>query len=138
MSKEMNIDLRDHRAAVAAAASADARSMTAYSAYAYVLDRILSLLQERYGQTFELYVSDDGREDYWELLEQDVQSGEHGVQFVARIFDYIESRAFGLKEEEGESAAGMGVAFYYAGNEVWLAEEIPAVCCRINPEDIGG
>ncbi|NEW07872.1 RNA 2'-phosphotransferase [Paenibacillus sp. SYP-B3998] len=29
-------------------------------------------------------------------------------------------------------AASMGVTFYYAGNEVWLADGIPAECCRLN------
>ncbi|MBP1995770.1 RNA 2'-phosphotransferase [Paenibacillus eucommiae] len=28
-------------------------------------------------------------------------------------------------------AASLGVVFYYAGNEVWLADQVPAACCSI-------
>ncbi|MFD0715388.1 RNA 2'-phosphotransferase [Paenibacillus sp. GCM10027626] len=28
-------------------------------------------------------------------------------------------------------AASMGITFYYAGNEVWLADHIPAACCSV-------
>lgn len=32
-------------------------------------------------------------------------------------------------------AAGQGVKFYYAGNEVWLADFIPPACCAIKEEN---
>ncbi|TBL80812.1 RNA 2'-phosphotransferase [Paenibacillus thalictri] len=35
-------------------------------------------------------------------------------------------------------AVQMGVVFYVAGNEVWLADEIPAVCCRVFDHNNGG
>ncbi|WP_341281643.1 RNA 2'-phosphotransferase [Paenibacillus sp. FSL H8-0537] len=36
-----------------------------------------------------------------------------------------------MLEVDTQLAAEHGVIFYYAGNEVWLAEAIPAECCRI-------
>ncbi|NOU94875.1 RNA 2'-phosphotransferase [Paenibacillus sp. LMG 31456] len=35
-------------------------------------------------------------------------------------------------------AASLGVPFYYAGNEVWLADGIPSVCCSIFDNSDGG
>ncbi|MEW9701973.1 AAA family ATPase [Paenibacillus sp. SI8] len=89
---------KEHRSATAVVThqKTDNCVMTAYNDYAYVQERIQNLLQERYHQHFELYVSDDGKEDYWELLEQDVKSGDAGVQLVSRIFDHIESKGFGI------------------------------------------
>ncbi|MCY9663648.1 ATP-binding protein [Paenibacillus alginolyticus] len=49
-------------------------------------------------------MSDDGKEEYWELLEQDVKTGSSDVQFVTKIFDHMESRAFGI-DAESEAAA---------------------------------
>ncbi|WP_338555146.1 RNA 2'-phosphotransferase [Paenibacillus sp. KS-LC4] len=34
-------------------------------------------------------------------------------------------------EVDTQLAVEQGIIFYYAGNEVWLAEEIPAECCRV-------
>ncbi|MNI35178.1 RNA 2'-phosphotransferase [compost metagenome] len=30
-------------------------------------------------------------------------------------------------------ATSLGVTFYYAGNEVWLADQVPAECCSLYP-----
>ncbi|KRF21675.1 ATPase [Paenibacillus sp. Soil787] len=75
------------------------RSLTAYRDYAYVLERIQYVLGDKYGHHFEPYLSDDGKEEYWELLEQDVKTGSSDVQFVTKIFDHMESRAFGIDAE---------------------------------------
>lgn len=32
-------------------------------------------------------------------------------------------------------AADLGVTFYYAGNEVWLADEVPASCLAVHPAE---
>ncbi|MCU6796412.1 RNA 2'-phosphotransferase [Paenibacillus sp. WQ 127069] len=34
-------------------------------------------------------------------------------------------------------AANLGVTFYYAGNEVWLADQVPAECCSLYSNDGG-
>lgn len=78
--------------------------LTAYGDYAYVLGSIQSVLSGLYGKHFEPYVSDDGKEDYWELLEQDVKTGSPCVQHVTKIFDHMESRAFGM-QGDGEASA---------------------------------
>ncbi|MGO4275879.1 hypothetical protein AB4Z22_39585, partial [Paenibacillus sp. TAF58] len=85
--------------AVSAPLRSDGGSLTAYRDYAYVLERIQYALGDKYGHQFEPYLSDDGKEEYWELLEQDVKTGSSDVQFVTRIFDHMESRAFGIDEE---------------------------------------
>ncbi|MFD0676026.1 MULTISPECIES: AAA family ATPase [unclassified Paenibacillus] len=100
----MTRDLLQNATAVVTHIKTENRVMTAYNDYAYVQERIQKLLQERYLQHFELYVSADGKEDYWELLKQDVKSGDRSVQLVAPIFDYIESRAFGLTGANEDSA----------------------------------
>ncbi|MBP1990015.1 AAA family ATPase [Paenibacillus eucommiae] len=79
----------------------------AYEDYAYVIDGIQKLLTERYEKQFQMYVSDDGNEDYWELLEQDLLTSGNGVEFVARIYEHIESRAFAFDTEESEAAFRM-------------------------------
>ncbi|WP_159888314.1 AAA family ATPase [Paenibacillus puerhi] len=79
----------------------------AAEAYEDVLYRIRFELSELYGYAFDAYVCDDGSEDYWQLLEQDIRTGYEGAEHVARIFDFVESRAFAVDsdiaggEEEG-------------------------------------
>jgi hypothetical protein len=104
MKYEKNLDLFNEQAMIAVSLKADGRSLTAYADYAYVLEQIQNQLQARYGQHFEPYVSDDGKEDYWELLEQDVKLGESRVEFVSRIFDHMESRAFAMEFGSEEPA----------------------------------
>ncbi|NOV01421.1 AAA family ATPase [Paenibacillus sp. LMG 31457] len=94
----------DFAAAVTVPNRSGSGSLTAYGDYAYVLERIQSVLGEQFGKQFEPYVSDDGKEEYWELLEQDVKTGSRHVRHVAKIFDYMESRAFGLEGESEISA----------------------------------
>ncbi|MBW4083496.1 ATP-binding protein [Paenibacillus sp. S150] len=65
-----------------------------YDAYARLVDGILEALHTRYGVRYELYASDDPNSEYWKLLENDVQSGNPGVEHVARIFDRLEDRTF--------------------------------------------
>ncbi|WP_261302193.1 AAA family ATPase [Paenibacillus andongensis] len=82
----------------------EGRSLSAYRDYAYVLERIQNVLSDKYEQHFEAYLSDDRKEEYWELLEQDVKTGSDDVHFVTRIFDHMESRAFGMDAESEVSA----------------------------------
>ncbi|KRE64911.1 ATPase [Paenibacillus sp. Soil750] len=79
-------------------------SLKAYGDYAYVVERIQNVLGKKYCHDFELYLSDDRKEEYWELLEQDVKTGSSDVQFVTRIFDHMESRAFGIDGENDAAA----------------------------------
>ncbi|MFD0692591.1 AAA family ATPase [Paenibacillus sp. GCM10027628] len=92
------------KAAVTVPAQEEGRALTSFSDYAHVLGRIQSVLKARYGLHFEPYVSDNGDEEYWELLEQDVKSESGRVDLVTKIFDHMESMAFGM-EEENESLA---------------------------------
>jgi len=86
----------------------NAAALPEYADYARVVHRIREVLKKKYGADFHLYVSEDnGREDFWELLEEDVQDGCPEVEYVARIFDLIESRAFSYKAEP--EAAGYRV-----------------------------
>jgi DNA replication protein DnaC len=82
--------------AVTAPIRTEGNSLKAYGDYVYVLERIQGVLGKKYGHDFETYLSDDRKEEYWELLEQDVKSGSSDVQFVTRIYDHMESRAFGI------------------------------------------
>jgi SpoVK/Ycf46/Vps4 family AAA+-type ATPase len=100
MKQVQRIKMNEESAAVPAPIRSDGDFPKAYGDYVYVLERIQHVLGEKYGHTFEPYLSDDGKEEYWELLEQDVKSGASDVQFVTRIFDHMESRAFGIDGED--------------------------------------
>ncbi|MEC0228229.1 ATP-binding protein [Paenibacillus alba] len=100
----MKTKVNEAGAAVSAHVRSDGGSLTAYRDYAYVLERIQTVLGERYGKHFEPYMSDDGKEEYWEMLEQDVKRGSGDVHFVTRIFDHMESRAFGMSGENEASS----------------------------------
>lgn len=69
-------------------------SGSGYEGYASIIQGVLRLLEERYGCTFQLYMNDGRSEEYWELLEQDIMNGSPIVDYVARIFEHVESRAF--------------------------------------------
>lgn len=71
-----------------------------YDVYARLVDGILEALYTRYGVRYELYASDDPNSEYWKLLENDVQSGNAGVEHVARIFDRLEDRTFVFDDEK--------------------------------------
>ncbi|UKS24450.1 ATP-binding protein [Paenibacillus sp. HWE-109] len=108
MSPKQHIRIIDKNEAAVAAPSTTANgSLTAYRDYAYVLERIQFVLGDRYGKHFEPYISDDGKEEYWEILEQDVRSGSQDVQVVTKIFDHMESRAFGMNGEYESSTYRM-------------------------------
>lgn len=108
--------INEESAAVSAPIRSEGGSLKAYGDYAYVLERIQYVLEEKYGHDFEPYLSDDGKEEYWELLEQDVKTGSSDVQFVTRIFDHMESRAFGI---DGESNAAAYRTFPTLRNNVF-------------------
>ncbi|WP_420818379.1 AAA family ATPase [Paenibacillus ginsengarvi] len=74
--------------------------LSEYTGYAHVIHRIRSCLNDKYRTEFHLYVDEDhGRGDFWELLEEDVRDGSGEVEYVTRIFDLIESRAFSFRAE---------------------------------------
>lgn len=104
MNNAQSIRINEESAAVSAPFRSEGGSLTEYRDYAYVLERIQYVLGDKYGYHFEPYLSDDGKEEYWELLEQDVKTGSSDVQFVTRIFDHMESRAFGMDSESEASA----------------------------------
>lgn len=90
------VRMKVESAAVTASNRPESDLPKAYGDYVYVLERIQHVLEERYGHRFEPYLSDDGKEEYWELLEQDVKTGSGDAQFVTRILEHMESRAFGI------------------------------------------
>lgn len=116
MKHVQSVRMNEESAAVSAPIRSEGGSLKAYGDYAYVLGRIQYMLEEKYGHDFEPYLSDDGKEEYWELLEQDVKTGSSDVQFVTRIFDHMESRAFGI---DGESDAAAYRTFPTLRNNVF-------------------
>ncbi|NOU71702.1 AAA family ATPase [Paenibacillus sp. LMG 31458] len=104
MKQLQSVKMNKESSAVSAPFRADGSSLKAYGDYAYVLERVQYVLGDKYGQHFEPYLSDDGKEEYWELLEQDVKTGASDVQFVTKIFEHMESRAFGIDAESDASA----------------------------------
>ncbi|CAN7429981.1 AAA family ATPase [Paenibacillus sp. LjRoot56] len=99
MRHVQSIKTNEETAAVTAPIRPEGNSPKAYGDYVYVLERIQNVLGKKYGHDFETYLSDDRKEEYWELLEQDVKAGSSDVQFVTRIYDRMESRAFGIDDE---------------------------------------
>ncbi|TNJ60304.1 ATP-binding protein [Paenibacillus hemerocallicola] len=109
------------------------KAIPEYTEYAHVIHRIRELLNGKYGTPFQLYVSEDnGRDDFWELLEEDVQGGCEEVEYVARVYDLIESRAFCYRVEPDQAESGYRVypslrnnVFAYPAQGVALAR-VPA------------
>ncbi|MBP1963758.1 ATP-binding protein [Paenibacillus aceris] len=81
-----------------------------------------------YGQQFEPYVSDDGKEEYWELLEHDVKTRSPQVLHVTKIFDHMESRAFGM---EGDSEISAYRTFPTLRNNVFAYPEWGIALARV-------
>ncbi|WP_425355500.1 ATP-binding protein [Saccharibacillus sacchari] len=74
-------------------------NMAEYESYARVTRGIEAMLEERYGVTYTLYASDDGNNDYWDLLEEDVKKGSPDVECAGRIYEGIEGRTFAYDED---------------------------------------
>ncbi|MCF2946262.1 ATP-binding protein [Paenibacillus tarimensis] len=75
-----------------------------YNNYAVAIDRISSLLEKRFGSPFNLYFSEDsGRDEFWDLLEEDIRTGSQDVEYMAQVFDRIEARAFEYRSEPDDT-----------------------------------
>lgn len=70
----------------------------AYEDYGQAVSRMSSLLQQQYGKSFELYISEDSHDDFWEFLEQDIGSGANGIVWLARVYEHMESKAFAYQD----------------------------------------
>ncbi|MFC3749547.1 RNA 2'-phosphotransferase [Paenibacillus sp. GCM10012306] len=46
--------------------------------------------------------------------------------------------ALAILKVDTQCAQQLGITFYYAGNEVWLAEHVPPVCCSVLKSDEKG
>ncbi|NEW07873.1 ATP-binding protein [Paenibacillus sp. SYP-B3998] len=125
---DKKVDYLYEQTAIAVSAKADERSLSTFADYAYVLEQIQKQLQARYGQHFEPYVSGDGKEDYWELLEQDVKVGDNRVELVTRIFDHMESMAFAI---EGDSEASSYRTFPALRNNVFAYPQWGIALARV-------
>lgn len=60
--------------------------------YGYVVHRITSLLEEKYGFVFHKYADDETSNELWEVLEEDLELYPDTVDVVSYIFDGIETR----------------------------------------------
>ncbi|MCQ4086807.1 AAA family ATPase [Saccharibacillus sp. JS10] len=73
--------------------------MAEYESYARVTRGIEAMLEEQYGVSYKLYASDDGNQDYWDLLEEDVKKDSPDVECAGRIYEGIEGRTFAYDED---------------------------------------
>ncbi|SDD65017.1 ATPase family associated with various cellular activities (AAA) [Paenibacillus sp. UNCCL117] len=105
----------------------------AAEAYEDVLYRIRFELSGLYGYEFNAYVCDDGSEDYWQLLEQDIRSGYEGAEYVARIFDFVESRAFSTETDPSGGEEGDGRCRIYSSlrNNVFAYPALGVALARV-------
>lgn len=78
----------------------DNQPITAYGEYAAPVALMLAALEKQYGEAFDMYVSEDSCDDFWDFLEEDIKEHSTHVEWVSRIFEHIESRAFAYKGEE--------------------------------------
>lgn len=74
-----------------------------YEDFAYVIRAVHAMLANKYGKAFHMYESDDGNEEYWTMLEEDVRGNGGGVELVGRIFEQVESKAFAYDAEASEA-----------------------------------
>lgn len=74
-------------------------NMAEYESYARVTRGIEAMLEEQYGVSYKLYASDDGNQDYWDLLEEDVKKDSPDVECAGRIYEGIEGRTFAYDED---------------------------------------
>ncbi len=68
MNNAQSVRINENLVAVSAPFRSEGDSLTAYRDYAYVLERIQYVLGDKYAHHFQPYLSDDGKEEYWELL----------------------------------------------------------------------
>ncbi|GIP35369.1 AAA family ATPase [Paenibacillus sp. J2TS4] len=84
--------------------SADnSRASSYYTDYAYVIQGIEQWLADRYGWEVRSYISDDGNEEYWALLEQDIRSNHPEAERVAQIYEQVEAKAFAYHSDGPEA-----------------------------------
>ncbi|MBB6675361.1 AAA family ATPase [Cohnella nanjingensis] len=74
----------------------------AYFDYAATVGGISRLLSDKYGCDFKLYYQED-QDDVWDGLEEDISSGYPALDFVASVFDLVETRQFVFEPKLGET-----------------------------------
>jgi energy-coupling factor transporter ATP-binding protein EcfA2 len=75
------------------------RPLQVYEDYSLAVAGMRAILEQRCGKPVEMYISDDCHDEFWNLLEEDIRS-ESGVEWVAQIYEHVESRAFAYMDNE--------------------------------------
>ncbi|MCS7463902.1 ATP-binding protein [Paenibacillus doosanensis] len=70
---------------------------------ALAIERIQSMLTERFGAEFQMYVQDDYGNEMWEMLEEDIRSGSEAAEHMASIYDSVEAKSFSYRGEQAEA-----------------------------------
>lgn len=97
--------------------------LTKYPEYAYVIDRVHRLLEEKTGLNLYLYSDVDSQEDFWTVLESDIT--ENKVEFISHVYDCVETRTIeteqmGLQQKVKINQSVNNSVYYYPKYKVGL------------------
>ncbi|PAF20635.1 ATPase [Terribacillus saccharophilus] len=73
--------------------------MTGYPAFAGIMKGIQEELQEKYGEFYAVYNTDDVHFELWTIVEEDIRKENPEIEHVAQLFERLESFTFEYDEE---------------------------------------
>nr|WP_255220326.1 ATP-binding protein [Terribacillus saccharophilus] len=75
------------------------KEMTGYPAFAGIMKGIQEELQEKYGEFYAVYNTDDVHFELWTIVEEDIRKENPEIEHVAQLFERLESFTFEYDEE---------------------------------------
>ncbi len=62
-----------------------------YYDYAYVVNKVKSLIKDRLGCSYKMYTDEDERDELWDVLTEDICTNSQEVECLANIYDCVET-----------------------------------------------
>nr|WP_257001061.1 ATP-binding protein [Terribacillus saccharophilus] len=75
------------------------KEMPGYPAFAGIMKAIQEELQEKYGEFYAVYNTDDVHFELWTIVEEDIRKENPEIEHVAQLFERLESFTFEYDEE---------------------------------------
>nr|WP_249275167.1 ATP-binding protein [Terribacillus saccharophilus] len=75
------------------------KEMPGYPAFAGIMKGIQEELQEKYGEFYAVYNTDDVHFELWTIVEEDIRKENPEIEHVAQLFERLESFTFEYDEE---------------------------------------
>lgn len=104
------------------------KEMPGYPAFASLMKGMQDELQEKYGDFYAVYNTDDVHYELWTIVEEDIRKENPEIEHVAQLFERLESSSF---EYDEEVAVPVYKVFRSLNNQVYAYPEAGVAFAKI-------